>query len=121
MIEREKKFNIGEKSFTVKFPNVGQMIDIESLKQALTSNRYGVMVSSGVKSMYLALDIVDTIAFFQVCIPSLGKFYNITNFANVQYDEIKDMVDTYINQIKPWYDEVLKELYSNGNETDKRE
>ena len=29
MIQRVKKFNIGEKSFTVSFPNVGQIIDVE--------------------------------------------------------------------------------------------
>ena len=52
MIQRVKKFNIGEKSFTVSFPNVGQIIDVESLKQALTGGRYGVMASSGVASMY---------------------------------------------------------------------
>ena len=33
MIERTKQINIGEKHFTVNFPNVGQLIDIEARKQ----------------------------------------------------------------------------------------
>lgn len=53
MIERQKKFSIGEKTFTAQFPNVGQLIDLESLKQALTNNRYGVMAASGVASHVL--------------------------------------------------------------------
>ena len=46
MIEREKKFKVGERTFVVKFPNVGQIIDMESLKQALTNNRYGQMAAN---------------------------------------------------------------------------
>lgn len=110
-IQREIKFNIGEKNFIAKFPNVGQMIDIESLKQALTSNRYGVMSASGVKSMYMVLDLVDAIAFFQVCVPSVGKFFDIKNYANLQLDEIRDIVEAYILQIKPWFDDLVNQLY----------
>ena len=36
MIEREITINYSGKKFPIKFPNVGQMIDIESLKNALT-------------------------------------------------------------------------------------
>ena len=111
-IQREIKFNIGEKNFTAKFPNVGQMIDMESLKQALTSNRYGTMSASGVKSMYMVLDLVDSIAFFQVCVPSVGKYFDIKNYANLQLDEVKDIVQAYLLQIKPWFDDLVKQLYS---------
>jgi len=116
-IQREIKFNIGEKNFTSKFPNVGQMIDMESLKQALTSNRYGTMSASGVKSMYMALDLVDAIAFFQVCVPSVGKYFDIKNYANLQLDEVKNIVQAYLLQIKPWFDDLVKQLYSaSGND-----
>ena len=54
-METTKKFKIGQKEFIAKFPNVGQMLDMESLKQALTNNRYGVMAASGIRSMYKAL------------------------------------------------------------------
>ncbi len=115
-IEREISFSIGEKKFFVKFPNVGQMIDMEALKQALTSNRYGAMCTSGVKSMYLILDQVDAIAFYQICVPSVAKYYNINNFASLQPDEISDLVDNYIRVIKPWYDRVLKQIYTHNAE-----
>ena len=81
MIERQKKFKIGEHQFIANFPNVGQLIDMESLKQALTNNRYGVMAQSGVASMYDALDMVDAIAFLQVVVPDVARYLNIKNYA----------------------------------------
>ena len=74
MIERSKKFTIGKKSFVVEFPNVGQILDIESMKQALTNNRYGIMAKSDIKSMYYALDVVDAVSFLTVVAPEVGKW-----------------------------------------------
>jgi len=110
MIEREKKITIGEKSFIVKFPNVGQIISLESAKQALTDNRYGQMAASGVASMYYALDLVDTIAFFQVCGAEILKFFDIKNIASVAPDKLDMFVETYAEQIKPWLDKTFDEL-----------
>lgn len=110
MIERQKKFSIGDKTFIVNFPNVGQLIDLESLKQALTNNRYGVMAASGVASMYYVLDIVDAVAFFQVCVPDVAKYYNVKNYTSLSPENVKDFVDAYQNQIKPWFDKTMLEL-----------
>lgn len=110
MIERSKKITIGEKSFIVNFPNVGQMIDIESMKQSLTGNRYGSMASSGIASMYLALDIVDTIAFLTICVPDIAKYYNITDYSSLSSDKINTYVTIYKEQILPWYNKILMEL-----------
>ena len=110
MIERSKKITIGEKSFIVNFPNVGQMIDIESMKQSLTGNRYGSMASSGIASMYLALDIVDTIAFLTICVPDIAMYYNITDYSSLSSDKINTYVTVYKEQILPWYNKILMEL-----------
>ena len=110
MIGRSKKITIGEKSFIVNFPNVGQMIDIESMKQSLTGNRYGSMASSGIASMYLALDIVDTIAFLTICVPDIAKYYNITDYSSLSSDKINTYVTVYKEQILPWYNKILMEL-----------
>lgn len=110
MIERQKKFSIGEKTFTAQFPNVGQLIDLESLKQALTNNRYGVMAASGVASMYYALDMVDAISFLQVCVPSVAKYYDIKNYTALAPEDIKELVEAYQKELKPWFDKVMAEL-----------
>ncbi len=70
------------------------------------------MSASGIKSMYMALDLVDAIAFYQVCVPAVSKYFDIKNYANLELDQIKDLVDAYLNQIKPWYDALLMQLYT---------
>lgn len=110
MIERSKKITIGNKSFVVEFPNIGQILDIESMKQALTNNRYGVMAQSGVKSAYYALDIVDAVSFIQVVTPDIARYYNVSNYLTLSPDKIQEFVKVYQEQIKPWYDDVLAQL-----------
>lgn len=109
-IERQKKFTINGATFIAKFPNVGQLIDLESFKQALTSNRYGQMAASGVASMYQALDLVDAISFFHVVVPEVGKRFDIINYTQMGLDEIKNLLDAYQNEIKPWFDKTMAEL-----------
>lgn len=109
-IQREKKFSIGNKIFIAKFPNVGQIIDIESLKQALTNNRYGQMAISGIGSMYNALDLVDAISFYQIVTPDVAKYYDIRNYAEMDYEKVQDLLKAYQEQIKPWYDQTMSEL-----------
>lgn len=109
-LQRQKKFTIGEKTFIANFPNIGQIIDLESLKQALTGNRYGQMAASGIASMYYALDLVDAIAFYQIVVPEVAKYYDIRNYASLSVDKSKALVEAYQQQIKPWFDETLNEL-----------
>lgn len=109
-IERQKKFNIGEKQFIAKFPNVGQIIDLESLKQALTNNRYGQMAISGISSMYAALDLVDAISFYQIVVPEVAKYYDIRNYAAMELEKAQDLIRAYQEQIKPWFDQTMNEL-----------
>ena len=95
MIERQKRFKIGEHQFIANFPNVGQLIDMESLKQALTNNRYGVMAQSGVASMYDALDMVDAIAFLQVVVPDVARYLNIKSYAALPPERMRQFVDAF--------------------------
>lgn len=118
MIERSKKVTIGEKSFVVNFPNVGQMIDIESMKQSLTGNRYGSMASSGIASMYMALDVVDTISFLTICVPDIAKYYNIQDYTTLPADKMNQYVKLYKDEILPWYNKILMELRGITNDSE---
>ena len=120
-MERVKKFQIGEKAFTVEFPNIGKMIDMESLKQALTNGRYGVMASSAVVSMYQALDLVDAIAFYTICVPTVAKYYDIDDYTSVAIDKVTELVMVYKKELKPWYDGILRELMKMPNDNEETE
>ena len=89
-LQRQKKFTIGEKTFIANFPNIGQIIDLESLKQAITSNRYGQMAASGIASMYYALDLVDAIAFYQIVVPDQHMYRQVGN--SIAVNVLKEVV-----------------------------
>lgn len=117
MIEREITVSYNGSKFQVKFPNVGQMIDIESMKNALTGGKYGSFAASGVKSMYFILDIVDTIAFLTVMCPKLKKAITDEEDENKDYlsmkpETVKELVEVYKKQIHPWYSSILNQLYN---------
>lgn len=109
-MEKVKKFTIGKKQFTATFPNVGQIIDIDAMKQALSSNRYGSMVASGLASAYYALDLIDAISFYQVVTPEVGRYFNITNYSELSLEESQDLVNAFKEQIQPWYIDTMNEI-----------
>lgn len=116
MIEREITIEYNGKKFQVKFPNVGQMIDIESLKNGLTGGKYGSFAASGVKSMYFILDMVDTIAFLTVMCPKLKNFVTNegeeTDFMKMKPETLKELIAVYKKQILPWYSKIIQQLYN---------
>lgn len=120
MIEREITITYNDKKFIIKFPNVGQLMDIEALKMALTGGKYGTFAASGIKSMYFVLDMVDAIAFFSVMCPRL-KNYITEEDTDVDYTQmnpqsIKPLVEIYKKRIAPWYNNMMSELYKSTNE-----
>lgn len=126
MIEREIAISYNDKKFQVKFPNVGQLIDIESLKNALTGGKYGSFAASGVKSMYFILDIVDTIAFLTVMCPKLKNFITEEedgiDYTQMKPETVKTLVTVYKEQILPWYSKIMGQLYSSAtNDTTEQE
>jgi len=119
MIEREITFNYNEKKFNIKFPNVGQMIDIEGMKNSLTRGKYGSFAASGIQSMYLILDMVDTIAFISIMCPKLKKMISSdeeVDYTDMNPEDLKDLIKVYKTEIFPWYSKIIKELYSSSNE-----
>lgn len=117
MIEREITVEYNGKKFQIKFPNVGQLIDIESLKNGLTGGKYGSLAASGVKSMYFVLDIVDTIAFLTVMCPKLKNFIteedgDKLDYTSMKPETVKKLVDLYKKQILPWFNNIMQQLYS---------
>lgn len=109
-MERSKKFKIGEHQFVATFPNVGQIIDLESYKQSFTNGKYGQMAMSGIASQYFALDLIDAIVFYQVVTPEVGKYFDISNYASIPLDKAKKFIEVYQREIKPWFDKTMNEL-----------
>ena len=109
-MDRIKKFTIDGRQFTVQFPNVGQIIDLDAMRQALSSNRYGAMAASCVKSSYYALDLIDAISFFQVVCPEVGRYFDIQNFATIDLVLAEKLLKPWREEIKPWYENTMDEI-----------
>lgn len=120
MIEREIAITYNDKKFIVKFPNVGQLMDIESLKMALTGGKYGTFAASGIKSMYFVLDMVDAISFFSVMCPRLKNFITQedvdVDYTQMKPESVKPLVDIYKKDVMPWYNKIMTNLYTSTNE-----
>ena len=120
MIEREIAITYNDKKFIVKFPNVGQLMDIESLKMALTGGKYGTFAASGIKSMYFVLDMVDAISFFSVMCPRLKNFITQedvdVDYTQMKPESVKPLVDIYKKEVMPWYNKIMTHLYASTNE-----
>lgn len=113
-MERVKTFTIGKKHFSVTFPNVGQIIDMESLKQGLSSNRYGQMAASGIASNYYALDLIDMIAFYKILCPEVTRAYNIENYADLEMEVANELLEPFKKELQPWYISTLNEIQNVG-------
>lgn len=102
----------------VKFPNVGEMIDIENLKTAYSGGRYGVMLASGVKSMLYALDTIDAMAFIEIKLKAVRNMLNIPaeqSLMNIDVILSSELTAWYKQQIAPWYNSMMSKLYEAGN------
>ncbi len=116
MIARQHSFEFKGEKIVVNFPTVGQLIDMESMKQLLTGNRYAAMASSNLKSMNFSLNLVDAIVFFQVMSPKVKRMIEIDDYTKLDPIIAKELVEIYQKDIfAPWYYEILKELYSYGD------
>lgn len=124
-MERQIVIEFNGKKFNINFPNVGQIIAIETMKNSLAggSGQYSAMAMSGVKSMYFALDIIDTISFFSVMCPRIKNFLSTeedtTNmdYLHMKPETIKPLVNLYRKKITPWYTQIMQEINSAVDET----
>lgn len=110
-LTKSTKISINNQDFIVKFPNVGQLMEIEALKMSLTNNNYADMVRSGLRSSQFNLDLVDAISHFSVMIPDLRKNLEIESITTMDPFLGKELVTVFKKQFYPWYKNFTDELY----------
>ena len=107
-------------SFKVSFPNVGQMIDIETAKVLLSNNTYDQLVRSRVKTASLALDLIDAIANFSVLIPGFQNLVGVKENTEIEYVQVTQLVTAYRNQFFPWYENIMRDIDASVKEAKKK-
>lgn len=110
MIQKSKSISVEGVSYELKFPKVGQYLDIENMKMMLTNGMYADMLQSRVTTAFYAVELVDAISLFYVMIPQLRDDLNVKNYNELDSFLAKKIVSVYRKQVKEWYDGLLDEL-----------
>lgn len=113
-MDKKLKIKLLGQDYTVSFPNVGQILDIESLKSALTNGTYGDLVKMNTKSSNFALDLTDTIATFSVLIPDLSTVADIKSYHELDQVTAIKLIAAYRDTFFPWFNEINKGLQEYG-------
>lgn len=116
------KVRIDGIEYLLGYPNVGQQLEIESLKNILSAGNYADYARSGNKTALQLLDLIDAVSYFYVLIPELKEKIDIKSFANIdplfQKKLSKAFVKYYNEFIVKIDDEINKVL---NNEDDDKE
>lgn len=96
--------------YIVKFPNVGQMIDIENNKMSLTNGRYADMAMSVLKIQIFQLDITDMIAYFAILAPQIKEDLALKNWRDMDAKTAKELVGIFKKEFIPWFKPLNNEL-----------
>lgn len=104
------EFTISTNNYTVNYPNNGEFIGIEAMKNLLTRDTYATMATTDSVSAQLARYTVDMIAFFSTCCPKLKTDLVVNSLSELDMLSSKKIMKVYIKTILPWltkWEEIL--------------
>jgi hypothetical protein len=112
MLNFESKISlpIGDKTYNVNFPNVGQMLEIENNKIVLSGNMYGSLVRSNHKTGTELLNLVDGVAYFSVLCKNFSKDFEIEKFTEMNVLNQKKISFAFVTIFWPWYVKIQSEI-----------
>lgn len=102
---------INENDYNVKFPNVGEFIEIESMKLSFTKGRYVMMAQSDLQAHKFALDMADAISYLSILIPELKSDLGIKGWWEADTEVAKTLIKVFQKQFVPWFKPILEDLY----------
>lgn len=100
---------IWDQEYEVKFPLTYQLIDITDMRSKLSGGNYEIFKSLGEDGI-IATCIVDTVAHFNVLIPTLKNRLNVNGLIELPLEKIIELCWVYTDQFKPWYDNIMSIL-----------
>ena len=102
---------LGGKTFEVGYPNIGQYIKIEGLKQSLTDGRYALIAFGALKTGIIALDFLDACAYFGTINPKILTHFKVDSVKAMtelptHTDKMKELMDEYREKYSPFFDSI---------------
>lgn len=106
MPARELKFKVKagtvENEYTIKYPNNGELIDIEVMKDTISNGRYMNLLSASTKQSTMAAFTIDMIATLNTLCPKLKDDLKVKSFFNLDIVDNKNLLNIYLKKIFPW-------------------
>lgn len=99
------KITIQKNEYEISFPNNGQLIDIETKKQSLSSGMMDSLLLGKTTSSNMAWMTISMIATFSILIPDLIKSLRVDSLLELTPIQSKEMVKVYMSEFLVWYHE----------------
>jgi len=109
-MKKEITVKIQDQDYLIKFPNAGQLIEIETMKVSVSNGMYNGLVASRTKSANIALDLIDSVCTFVVLIPEIRKNMRFDNILEIDPIEAQELVVIYKKVYFPWFAEWLEAM-----------
>ena len=93
-------------AYEIKFPNAGQLLQIEEMKVALSKN-YREMAMKGTILADLALDIIDMQSHLTILCPTLLTEMK-TPLLQMDIADLIQLRDAYEKQFSPWWNSWIR-------------
>ena len=90
-------------SYSLDFPNVGQLISIERLKIKMSDSTYNQLLFGTTRQSQLAFTAVEAIATFTVLIPKIKEDLTLKSLLDLPLPRVKELTDVYEKKFYPWY------------------
>lgn len=120
-LERAKVIKLSGNTYTLKYPTIGQVVDIETWKLTISKGKYLQMVGAGnLKAMEEALDYVDMCSYFLVLCPDLIRDAKVDLTSLDTLDSV-EIMDVYKTQFVPWWNNYLKAVRPEKKEEKKED
>lgn len=102
---------IDDNTYSVKYPTIGQLMKIETVKSIYSGGQYGSLVRTGTKASNRALDLIDMVAHFTVLIPQLNEqFIGIKSIEDIDIVIGMKLVEVYNKSLKPFLEQWEKAI-----------
>jgi hypothetical protein len=109
-VSKECIFEAGGNTYTINKPDIGQLLDIQTMKAQITRGNYGQIVRNLDEVGVMSLDIVDMIAVLSSLCPEVITDLKVDNWSKLDPFDILDLYKGYHETVHPWYSKYSKDL-----------
>ncbi len=112
-MKREIKIDIvngngDSRTYSLKIPTAGQLVDVENFKAVYTQGNYKKIMMTGTIQSNDALDLVDMNAYLKALCPNLLEDWEVKDLFDLDIFDIKKIKSVYDSKVVPWIEEWSK-------------